>query len=47
MMQRIFELIDEGYFPENSRVLCFHTGGLQGIEGANLLLGKQNRNLII
>ncbi|SIQ74580.1 1-aminocyclopropane-1-carboxylate deaminase/D-cysteine desulfhydrase, PLP-dependent ACC family [Chryseobacterium sp. RU37D] len=47
MMQKIFELIDENYFPENSRVLCFHTGGLQGIEGANLLLEKQNRNLII
>ncbi|MPS65553.1 1-aminocyclopropane-1-carboxylate deaminase/D-cysteine desulfhydrase [Chryseobacterium sp.] len=47
MMQKIFELIDEGYFPENSRILCFHTGGLQGIEGANLLLRKQNRNLII
>ncbi|WP_370895670.1 1-aminocyclopropane-1-carboxylate deaminase/D-cysteine desulfhydrase [Chryseobacterium gossypii] len=47
MMQKIFELIDEGYFPENSKVLCFHTGGLQGIEGANLLLKKQNRNLII
>lgn len=47
MMQRIFEMIEEDYFPENSRVLCFHTGGLQGIEGANLLLEKQNRNLII
>jgi len=47
MMQKIFELIDEEYFPENSRILCFHTGGLQGIEGANLLLQKQNRNLII
>lgn len=47
MMQRIFELIDEDYFPENSKILCFHTGGLQGIEGANLLLEKQNRNLII
>ncbi|KMQ65427.1 1-aminocyclopropane-1-carboxylate deaminase [Chryseobacterium angstadtii] len=47
MMQKVFELIHEGYFPENSRVLCFHTGGLQGIEGANLLLEKQNRNLII
>lgn len=47
MMQKVFELIEEGYFPENSRVLCFHTGGLQGIEGANLLLEKQNRNLII
>lgn len=47
MMQKVFELIDEGYFPENSKILCFHTGGLQGIEGANLLLKKQNRNLII
>ncbi|MEN4762481.1 pyridoxal-phosphate dependent enzyme [Chryseobacterium sp. C39-AII1] len=47
MMQKIFELIDDGYFPENSKILCFHTGGLQGIEGANLLLEKQNRNLII
>lgn len=47
MMQKVFELIEEGYFPENSKVLCFHTGGLQGIEGANLLLEKQNRNLII
>ncbi|NML56113.1 1-aminocyclopropane-1-carboxylate deaminase/D-cysteine desulfhydrase [Chryseobacterium cheonjiense] len=47
MMQKIFELIEEGYFPENSKVLCFHTGGLQGIEGANVLLEKQNRNLII
>jgi len=47
MMQKVFELTEEGYFPENSKVLCFHTGGLQGIEGANLLLEKQNRNLII
>ncbi|EJL73563.1 1-aminocyclopropane-1-carboxylate deaminase/D-cysteine desulfhydrase [Chryseobacterium populi] len=47
MMQKVTELIDEGYFPENSRILCFHTGGLQGIEGANLLLEKQNRKLII
>ncbi|WBV61441.1 pyridoxal-phosphate dependent enzyme [Chryseobacterium camelliae] len=47
MMQKVIELIDENYFPENSRILCFHTGGLQGIEGANLLLQKQNRNLII
>ncbi|WP_034761298.1 1-aminocyclopropane-1-carboxylate deaminase/D-cysteine desulfhydrase [Chryseobacterium gregarium] len=47
MMQKVFELIENGYFPENSKVLCFHTGGLQGIEGANLLLEKQKRSLII
>ncbi|WP_294302103.1 1-aminocyclopropane-1-carboxylate deaminase/D-cysteine desulfhydrase [uncultured Chryseobacterium sp.] len=47
MMQQIFELIKDGFFPEDSRILCFHTGGLQGIEGANLLLKKQNRTLIV
>ncbi|KQS92844.1 pyridoxal-phosphate dependent enzyme [Chryseobacterium sp. Leaf394] len=47
MMQKVFEMIDAGYFPEGSKILCFHTGGLQGIAGANLLLHKQNRNLII
>lgn len=47
MMQKIFDMIDADYFPEESKILCFHTGGLQGIEGANLLLEKQNRNLII
>lgn len=46
-MQKVFEMIDADYFPEGSKILCFHTGGLQGIEGANLLLEKQNRNLII
>jgi 1-aminocyclopropane-1-carboxylate deaminase/D-cysteine desulfhydrase-like pyridoxal-dependent ACC family enzyme len=47
MMQQIFVMISEDYFPKGSRILCFHTGGLQGIEGANLLLEKQKRNLII
>lgn len=46
MMQKIFELIDQGFFPENSRILAFHTGGLQGIDGANTLLAKQHRTLI-
>lgn len=47
MMHKVFEMIDDGYFSENSKILCFHTGGLQGIEGANLLLAKQKRSLII
>lgn len=37
MMQKIFELIVENHFPPGSRILAFHTGGLQGIEGANYL----------
>lgn len=46
MMKRIFELIEEEYFPENSSILAFHTGGLQGIEGANRMLQKKNRAFI-
>lgn len=47
MMKHVFEMIDEDFFPENSKILCFHTGGLQGIEGANIQLKKKNKNLII
>lgn len=47
MMQKVFEMIDDNYFPAGSEILCFHTGGLQGIEGANMLLEKQKRNLIM
>jgi len=47
MMQTVFEMIEGNYFTAGSKILCFHTGGLQGIEGANMLLEKQNRNLIL
>ena len=46
MMRKIFEMIDENEFSEGSRILAFHTGGLQGIFGANQMLKKQNRELI-
>ena len=46
MMRKIFELIDENYFPAGTRILAFHTGGLQGIFGANEMLKNQNRELI-
>ena len=46
MLRKIFELIEEDYFPEDSKILAFHTGGLQGIKGANEMLKKKNRNLI-
>ena len=46
MMKKIFELIDDNYFPDGSKILAFHTGGLQGIFGANERLKKQNRPLI-
>ena len=46
MMRKLLQLADQGFFPEGSSILAFHTGGLQGNEGANDLLRKQNRNLI-
>ncbi len=46
MMRKLFELIEKDYFPEQCRILAFHTGGLQGIEGANDMLRKKNRGWI-
>lgn len=46
MMKKLFEMIEENYFPAGSKILAFHTGGLQGISGANEVLKKQKRPLI-
>lgn len=46
MLKKLFEMIETDFFPAGSRILAFHTGGLQGISGANDLLKKQNRGLI-
>lgn len=46
MMMRLMELIREGFFESGAKILAFHTGGLQGIEGANQYLKRKNRELI-
>lgn len=46
MMRKLIEMIEQDYFPAGSKILAFHTGGLQGIAGANELLKKKNRELI-
>ena len=46
MMRNLFQLIEENYFSENAKILAFHTGGVQGILGANELLKKQKKELI-
>ncbi|MBS1645157.1 MAG: pyridoxal-phosphate dependent enzyme [Bacteroidetes bacterium] len=30
MMQKVAKMLADGYFPRQSRILCIHTGGLQG-----------------
>lgn len=46
MMRKIFELIEADFFPKEAKILAFHTGGLQGIAGANEKLKKQGKELI-
>jgi 1-aminocyclopropane-1-carboxylate deaminase len=46
MMRKIFELIGSNYLPQNSKILAFHTGGLQAVAGANAKLERQKRALI-
>jgi 1-aminocyclopropane-1-carboxylate deaminase len=47
MIFGILDLINNGYFKENSTILAIHTGGLQGIKGMNMLLKKKNLPIII
>lgn len=42
----IQDLIAKNYFPEGSRILVIHTGGLQGIAGMNTKLKQKNLTLI-
>ena len=46
MMFGIFDLIESDFFPQNSRILAIHTGGLQGIEGMNKNLLKKGLPII-
>jgi len=47
MMFGVFDLIEKGYFPKGSKILAIHTGGLQGIEGMNLVLRKRKLPIIV
>ncbi len=46
MLFGVMDLINKNYFPENSKILVIHTGGLQGITGMNNLL-KQKKQIQI
>ncbi|HPW98490.1 MAG TPA: pyridoxal-phosphate dependent enzyme [Flavobacterium sp.] len=42
MVFGVFDLIKKNYFPENAKIRILHTGGLQGINGMNLVLKNNN-----
>ncbi len=46
MVFGVIDLINKNYFPENSKILLIHSGGLQGIQGINNILSKKNKTLI-
>jgi 1-aminocyclopropane-1-carboxylate deaminase len=46
MVFGVIDLIQKNYFPDDSKILLIHTGGLQGISGMNTLLKKKNSTLI-
>jgi len=41
MVFGVIDLIHKNYFPDNSKILLIHTGGLQGIEGMNIKLKQK------
>lgn len=47
MIFGVMKLIENNYFPPNSKILAIHTGGLQGIVGMNKALEKKGKTKII
>ena len=46
MVFGVINLIHKNYFPEESKILMIHTGGLQGIQGMNIKLKNKNLPLL-
>ena len=46
MVFGVIDLINKNYFPENSKILLIHTGGLQGVQGMNVKLNSKKMQTI-
>lgn len=46
MVYGIYDLIKQGFFKKESKILAIHTGGIQGIKGMNRLLIKKQLPII-
>jgi len=46
MVFGVMDLINKNYFPEHSKILLIHTGGLQGIKGMNINLKNKHLPII-
>lgn len=46
MVFGVVDMIKNNYFPEKSKILLIHTGGLQGVDGMNIKLKSKNLQTI-
>jgi 1-aminocyclopropane-1-carboxylate deaminase len=46
MMFKIFKMIDNNQIPNHTKILCIHSGGLQGVKAYNNMLKSKNRTSI-
>lgn len=46
MVFGVLDLIKKNYFPNHSKILLIHTGGIQGIKGMNKVLKDKNKPTI-
>ena len=47
MLFGIIDLIKNGHFDKQNRILAIHSGGLQGIAGMNEKLAKKGQTTIV
>ena len=43
MVFGVIDLIRNDFFPNNSKILLIHTGGIQGVKGMNEVLKSKNK----
>ncbi len=46
MVFGVIDLIRNDFFPNNSKILLIHTGGIQGVKGMNEVLKSKNKPII-
>ena len=46
MVFGVIDLISNDFFPNNSKILLIHTGGIQGVKGMNEVLKSKNKPII-
>ena len=46
MLYGLYDMIEKGYFPADSRILAIHSGGLQGIAGFNERYQSKNLGIL-